>query len=76
MGSPCGVPEFATVKQAAEILQVDEKTVRRMLNDGRLVKVKLAEGPSGAVRIPMESLRAPGVPSVPTGGQPETTEGE
>lgn len=58
MSGQCETPEYATVREAAAILKVSEKTIYRMLDDGRLRRVKLRSGPTGPVRIPMEDIRA------------------
>jgi len=45
-------PELLTVEETAEFLRVSDKTVRRMLQDGRLQGVDLG----GAWRISREEL--------------------
>jgi excisionase family DNA binding protein len=48
-------PQLLTVAQAASLLNVSEKTVRRWASDGKVPYVKL---PSGGVRIPQGALLA------------------
>ena len=48
-------PQLLTVAQAASLLNVSEKTVRRWVSDGKVPYVKL---PSGGVRIPQGALLA------------------
>jgi excisionase family DNA binding protein len=48
-------PQLLTVAQAASLLNVSDKTIRRWLADGKVAYVKL---PSGAVRIPQGALLA------------------
>jgi len=45
-------PELLTIDETAEFLRVSDKTVRRMLNDGRLKGVNI----SRQWRIPREAL--------------------
>lgn len=45
-------PKHLTVKEVAEALAVDHKTVRRLIREGKLVAVKIA----GAIRIPEDGL--------------------
>lgn len=47
--------QLLTVAQAASLLNVSDKTIRRWLADGKVAYVKL---PSGAVRIPQAALLA------------------
>jgi len=48
-------PQLLTVAQAASLLNVSEKTVRRWVSDGKVPYVKL---PSGGARIPQGALLA------------------
>jgi excisionase family DNA binding protein len=45
-------PELLTIDETAEFLRVSDKTVRRMLNDGRLKGVNIGR----QWRIPREAL--------------------
>ncbi|MGI5925363.1 MAG: helix-turn-helix domain-containing protein, partial [Lentisphaeria bacterium] len=45
-------PELLTIDETAEFLRVSDKTVRRMLNDGRLKGVNIGR----QWRIPKEAL--------------------
>lgn len=47
-------PDLMTVDQVAELFSVSDKTVRRMIRDGRLQAVAFGR----AWRIPREALRA------------------
>lgn len=53
------VPRFVTIPQAAEALQVDERTVRRWIASGDLPARRIA---GRAVRILEEDLAAVGRP--------------
>ena len=64
--------ERLTAQEAARVLRCHEKTVRRMLNDGRLKGVEVAgrwlidpadlPAPGTPLRAPMQSRRRPGHP--------------
>jgi excisionase family DNA binding protein len=45
-----------TVAYGAEMLQVSEKTVYRMVADGRLLGIRLGDGASAPIRIVSSSL--------------------
>ncbi|MEA4882962.1 MAG: helix-turn-helix domain-containing protein [Clostridia bacterium] len=57
------LPEMLTVDEVADFLRVSDKTIRRMLTDGRLAGVNLGR----SWRIPRQALAAmlaqAGVPS-------------
>ena len=46
-------PDVMTVKQAAEYLNVSAKTIRRMLDDGRLTRITIGKG---GIRISRQAL--------------------
>ena len=49
--------EYLTLKQAAEILQVKERTVRQYIYDGKLKAANLgSEGPGKRYRIPRQEV--------------------
>lgn len=47
-------PQLLTVKQAADLLNVSDRTIRRWIEAGKVPHLKL---PSGGYRIPQTSLR-------------------
>lgn len=52
-----GLDQYVTVAQTAEILQVSEDYVRKLVKSGKLQSVKLPGGPRSPVRIPVEALK-------------------
>lgn len=48
--------EFFTVREAAEFLDVNERTIRRYVSAGRLVAVKYGTSRNSPVRITAASL--------------------
>jgi excisionase family DNA binding protein len=55
MPQTAAVPKLLTVAQAASLLAVSEKTVRRWIDDERIPYLKL---PGGGYRIPQGALLA------------------
>jgi excisionase family DNA binding protein len=55
---PSNAPELLTTRQVAEILKLDEKTVRRMHGSGRLVGSRLSDGAHGHLRFKREDVEA------------------
>lgn len=55
MPQTAAVPKLLTVAQAASLLAVSEKTVRRWIDDERIPYLKL---PGGSYRIPQGALLA------------------
>lgn len=55
MPQTAAAPKLVTVAQAASLLAVSEKTVRRWIDDERIPYLKL---PSGGYRIPQGALLA------------------
>ena len=49
-------PQFMTIAQVAEALQVSPMTVRRYIKSGRIRSFKLGQGIKAAVRIKREEL--------------------
>ena len=45
-----------TVGEAAETLSVSRRSLYRMVKDGRIVAVRLGNGPSARLRIPTSSV--------------------
>lgn len=52
------LPEVLTCQQAADALGVDRRTIDRWAAQGRIRKVKLTPGKTGAARILKSSLLA------------------
>lgn len=52
------LPALSRISQVARALQVDERTVRRWVRDGRLESIRLGDGRSAHLRIPRDSVRA------------------
>ena len=50
--------EYWSVDEVAERLKVSGRTVRRWIEDGELVAIKLAPGMQGRVRIAESDLKA------------------
>ena len=47
------LPRWVTIKQAAEYYQLDSKTIRRMIAQGKLKARRVGEG---SIRVDRESL--------------------
>ena len=52
-----GIGQYMTVAQTAEILQVSEDYVRKLIKHGKLQSIKLPGGLRSPVRIPVEALK-------------------
>ena len=50
--------EYHRIEDVAERLKVSDRTVRRWIEEGKLVAIKLAESRQGGVRITETDLRA------------------
>ena len=48
---------YVTVAQAAQILQVSEDYIRKLIKNRTLQSIKLPSGPRSPVRIPVEALK-------------------
>lgn len=48
--------ELITIKEAADILKLNEKTVINYLNDGKLTKFRGPEG-TGPVRVSLDEVK-------------------
>jgi len=52
-----GLDQYVTVAQAAQILQVSEDYIRKLIKNENLQSIKLPGGPRSPVRIPVEALK-------------------
>ena len=51
-------PAYVTLEQAAELLQVSTRTIRRLVADGSLPAYRLGDHPSSHVRLRVDELLA------------------
>ena len=52
------VPAFVSMDEAAELLQVSARTIRRRVADGSLPAYRLGDHPSSRVRLRVDELLA------------------
>ena len=58
MTTPTTEQRLLTYAEAADLLRVTERTVYRMVDDGRLLAVRLGTGRRASVRIDRDALEA------------------
>ena len=51
-------PAYVSMEQAAELLQVSARTIRRRVADGSLPAYRLGDAPSSRVRLRVDELLA------------------